>query len=189
MGKDELRKEMLISLEQIGLVERKRAEKAIHGHLFDSILWNEAETIGVTLSTGKEWDTKAIIEQAWLENKSVCIPKAIHETRALHFYEITSFTQVEKGYFDLLEPIVTETTRMDAESIDLMIVPGLVFMPSGYRIGFGGGYYDRFLEYFESTTLSLLHSNQLVESFPAEPHDIPVQYLITEKGLMRAADS
>ena len=189
MGKDVLRKEMLISLEQIGLVERKRAEKAIHGHLFDSLLWNEAETIGVTLSTGKEWDTKAIIEQAWLENKSVCVPKAIHETRALHFYEITSFTQVEKGYFDLLEPIVTETTRMDAESIDLMIVPGLVFMPSGYRIGFGGGYYDRFLEYFDNTTLSLLHSNQLVESFPAEPHDIPVRYLITEKGLMRALDS
>ncbi|MDZ7834585.1 MAG: 5-formyltetrahydrofolate cyclo-ligase [Alkalibacterium sp.] len=97
--------------------------------------------------------------------------------------------QVEKGYSDLIEPIVTETTRVDAESIDLMIVPGVIFTPSGYRIGYGGGYYDRFLKDFSNTTVSLLHSNQLVESFPVEPHDIPVQYLITEEGLMRALDS
>ncbi|MDZ7834586.1 MAG: 5-formyltetrahydrofolate cyclo-ligase [Alkalibacterium sp.] len=99
MGKDELRKGMLISLEQIGLIERKKAEKAIHGHLFDSSLWKEAETIGVTLSTHKEWDTKKIIEQAWLEEKRVCVPKAIHETRALHFHEITSFTSSGKRLF------------------------------------------------------------------------------------------
>ncbi|MFO8068488.1 MAG: 5-formyltetrahydrofolate cyclo-ligase [Alkalibacterium sp.] len=188
MGKDELRKGMFISLGQIGLIERKKAEKAIHEHLFESSLWKQAHSIGITLSTKKEWDTKTIIERAWIEGKKVCIPKAIHQTRALHFYEITSFLQVERGYFDLLEPVVSETERIDKALIDLMIVPGLIFTRSGYRIGFGGGFYDRFLEDYENTTVSLLHTNQLVDSFPIESHDIPVQYLVTEKGLIRTEE-
>lgn len=189
MGKDELRKGMLISLEQIGLIDRKKAEKAMHIHLFESTLWKQAKSVGVTLSTNKEWDTNKIIEQAWLEGKKVCVPKAIHQTRALHFHEITSFRQVEKGYFDLIEPIVSETERVDDASIELMIVPGLVFTRSGYRIGFGGGYYDRFLSHFSNITVSLLHSNQLVDSFPVESHDMAVQYLITEEGLMQTKKS
>lgn len=188
MGKDELRKGMIISLEKIGLIERKKAEKAMHKHLFASSLWKEADRIGVTLSTTKEWDTKAIVEQAWLEEKKVCVPKSIHNTRELHFYEITSFRQVEKGYFNLIEPIVSESERVADASIDLMIVPGLIFTRKGYRIGFGGGYYDRFLKDFENTTVSLLHTNQLVDAFPVESFDIPVQYLITEEGLMRAEE-
>lgn len=185
MGKEELRKGMFISLEKIGFIERKKAEKAMQEHLFESSLWKQAQSIGVTLSTKKEWDTKTIIERAWIEGKKVCIPKAIHQTRALHFYEITSFLQVEKGYFNLLEPVISETERIDEAKIDLMIVPGLIFTRSGYRIGFGGGFYDRFLEHFDNTTVSLLHSNQLVDSFPVESHDIPVQYLVTEEGLIR----
>ncbi|OJF92921.1 5-formyltetrahydrofolate cyclo-ligase [Alkalibacterium sp. 20] len=188
MGKEELRKGMLISLEKIGLIERKKAEKAMHEHLFESSLWKQAQSIGVTLSTKKEWDTKTIIERAWIEGKRVCIPKAIHQTRALHFYEITSFLQVERGYFDLLEPVVSETKRVDEATIDLMIVPGLIFTRSGHRIGFGGGYYDRFLKHFEKATVSLLHSNQLIDSFPVENHDIPVRYLFTEEGLMRTQE-
>lgn len=125
--------------------------------------------------------------QAGLDGREkVCIPKSIHKSRALHFYEIISFQQVEKGYFDLLEPVVSETRRVDNSEIDLMIVPGLAFTRQGYRIGFGGGYYDRFLKDFKHTTVSLLHSNQLVKSFPIETFDMPVQYLVTEKGLMQA---
>ncbi|GEK91952.1 5-formyltetrahydrofolate cyclo-ligase [Alkalibacterium kapii] len=186
MGKNELRKGMLVSLEKIGMIERKKTEKAMQENLFASSLWKNAEMIGITLSTGNEWDTKAIIEKAWVEGKRVCVPKSIHASRALHFYEITSFKQLEKGYYNLIEPIVNKTKRVEAIGIDLMIVPGLIFTRKGYRIGFGGGFYDRFLKDFPHTTVSLLHSNQLVESFPVESFDIPVQYLITEVGLMRA---
>lgn len=188
MSKEALRKAMLNTLSQMTEMERKNVEKAIQRHLFDSSLWKQAETVGVTLSMDKEWDTKAIIEHAWLEGKKVCVPKSIHKTRGLHFYEITSFKQVEKGYFNLSEPIVSETERIEDSAIDLLIVPGLVFTDSGYRIGFGGGYYDRFLEDFGQTTLSLMHSTQQVDFFPIEAHDIPVQHLITEKGLIKAKE-
>ncbi|WP_161878540.1 5-formyltetrahydrofolate cyclo-ligase [Alkalibacterium sp. MB6] len=180
MGKKELRKGMLISLEEVDGMERRRIEKAMHTQLFDSPMWKEAKRIGVTVSGEKEWDTHSIIKRAWKEDKQVFVPKSIHSSRELHFYHLTSFDQLETGYFNLQEPLTDQTERVNAEEIDLLIVPGLLFTLSGYRIGFGGGFFDRFLVDFPNTTLSLVHTNQLVESFPIEAHDVPVDYIVTE---------
>jgi len=185
MGKEDLRKGMLLSLEKIGWLERNRTGNDLHDHLFESDLWKNADSIGVTVSSGREWDTRTIIERAWDEGKTVCVPKSIHETKDLHFYEISSFRQLEKGYFGLEEPLPEKTTRREPEDLDLMIVPGLIFTPAGYRIGYGGGYFDRLLAGFNKPTVSLLHSNQIVESFPIEAHDVPVDFLITEQGLKK----
>ncbi|MCC5889500.1 MAG: 5-formyltetrahydrofolate cyclo-ligase [Alkalibacterium sp.] len=186
MSKDTMRKSMLLSLDKIGRFERQRVEKDMHATLFDSILWQEAECIGLTVSGEGEWDTRAIMEKAWSEGKRVCVPKSIHNERALHFYELTSFDQLEKGYFGIEEPQTDKTVRCEKEAIDLLIVPGLVFLASGYRIGYGGGFFDRFLKDFTKPTVSLLHSNQIVESFPIETHDVPVDFLLTEEGIQKA---
>lgn len=185
MSKKDLRKAMLVSLEQVGNLERRKIEKAMRTHLFESDLWKQAQTVGLTLSMGNEWDTRELIEQAWAEGKRVGVPKSIHESRELHFYEITSFDQVAKGYFNLEEPLVSETKRIQKESFSLLLVPGLIFTESGYRIGFGGGFYDRFLAEFNQPTVSLVHTNQLVESFPIEAHDVPVDYLVTEEACFK----
>ncbi len=186
MGKEELRKGMLLSLEEIGWIKRNRTENDLQDHLFDSLLWNEADCIGVTVSSEREWDTRTIIEKAWEEGKRVCVPKSDHQTKGLDFYELTSFNQLEKGYFGIEEPLPEKTKRLNPEEIKLLIVPGLIFTPAGYRIGYGGGYFDRFLSDFKGPTVSLLHSNQLVDSFPIEPHDVPVDFLITEEGIQKA---
>lgn len=186
MNKETMRKSMLVSLEKIGRFERSRAEKNMHEVLFNSLLWQNAQCIGLTVSGDEEWDTHAIIEKAWKDNKRVCVPKSIHSERALYFYELTSFNELEKGYFGIEEPQPDKTSRCQKECIDLLIVPGLVFTASGYRIGFGGGFFDRFLKAFNQPTVSLLHSNQLVESFPIESHDVPVDFLITEEGMQKA---
>lgn len=186
MNKETMRKSMLVSLEKIGRFERSRAEKNMHEVLFNSLLWQNAQCIGLTVSSDEEWDTHAIIEKAWKDNKRVCVPKSIHSERALYFYELTSFNELEKGYFGIEEPQPAKTSRCQKECIDLLIVPGLVFTASGYRIGFGGGFFDRFLKAFNQPTVSLLHSNQLVESFPIESHDVPVDFLITEEGMQKA---
>lgn len=186
MGKEELRKGMLLSLEKVGWIKRNQTENDLHDQLFDSFLWNEAACVGVTVSSEREWDTRTIIEKAWEDGKRVYVPKSVHDTKALHFYELTSFNQLEKGYFGIEEPLPEKTERCEADDMDLLIVPGLIFTPSGYRIGYGGGYFDRFLSDFRQPTVSLLHSNQLVDSFPIEPHDVPVKFLITEEGLQKA---
>lgn len=186
MSKETIRKSMMLSLDKIGRFERSRVEKTMHDHLYDSLLWQEAQCIALTVSGEDEWDTRPVIEKAWSEGKSVCVPKSIHSERALHFYKLTSFDQLERGYFGIEEPQTDKTERCEKEAIDLLIVPGLVFTAAGYRIGFGGGFFDRFLKGFNKPTVSLLHSNQIVESFPIEPHDVPVNFLVTEEGMQKA---
>lgn len=182
--KEEIRKDVIRSLQAFSEKEKKEIEQQLYATLFASKLWAKAKTVGLTLSKGFEWNTTPIIEQAWEEGKKVVVPKSVHASRALHFYQIEQFDQVEEGYFGLDEPIPERTERLDKDEIELMIVPGVVFTERGYRIGFGGGYYDRFLADYPNATLSLIHSNQLVDRIPVEAHDIPVKFLITERSML-----
>lgn len=185
--KKNLRTSMRTQLSQIDDNERLDVSKKLQRVLFNSEIWKNAETIGVYISFKTEWDTRNIIKKAFNEGKNVAIPKTIPETRRLDFYKITDLSQVEKvtsGNFLIEEPIVESSTYLDKNNIDLLIVPGLIFSKDGYRIGFGGGYYDRFLTDFIHTTISLVSMRQLKESIPIEKHDIPVDYIITENGFL-----
>ncbi len=175
---------MLLSLSKLDKTERAEISDQIQNHLFETDFWKNAQLVGVTLSVGDEWDTRAIVARAFAEGKGVAIPKTFPETKELGFYQITDMDQTVKGPFNLEEPDIEKTKLVDKKQMDLMIVPGLVFTKSGYRIGFGGGYYDRFLKNYIHPTVSLLHTNQIVDTFPIEPFDIPVNYLVTEEGLI-----
>lgn len=183
-SKRTIRKAMVTAFAQIEDDEQEDISKQLQEELFASDLWKNAQAIGTYLSIGSEWDTLNIVKQALAEGKEVAVPKTMPETKELLFYGITDMDQTTTGNFGLIEPIVTETQRTEKDAIDLLIVPGLVFTKEGYRVGFGGGYYDRFLTDFIHTTVSLVHTNQLVNSFPIEPFDIPVNYLVTEKGIL-----
>lgn len=186
MGKEKkvVRKTMLLSLSKIDERERNEISNQIQQHLFQSDLWRNAQTIGVYLSIGDEWDTREIVNRAFEEGRSVVIPKTIPDTKELVFYRISNLNQTVMGPFKLEEPDVEVTESVDKDDIDLLIVPGLAFTRDGYRIGFGGGYYDRFLADFVHPTVSILHSSQIVDTFSVEHFDIPVNYLVTEKGFI-----
>lgn len=183
-NKKEIRKAMMAAFKQIDEDERAEISKKLQQNLFQSELWENAKTIGVYLSVGTEWDTRNIVEQALLEGKRVTIPKTIPDSKELIFYQITNPSQTVPGGFGLEEPDIKVTKQVDKDAIDLLIVPGLVFTQNGYRVGFGGGYYDRYLANFIHMTASLVHTKQFVETFPIEPFDIPVNYLITEQGIL-----
>jgi len=189
MSKDSIRKTILENLSKLDSEEREEIERSFQERLFDTKLWKESSSIGVTIGQGAEWNTKPIIEQAWKENKKVSVPKSIHESKKLHFYAIDSFDQVEKGYYDLQEPVPEKTSFTEPRDIELLLVPGLAFNEKGYRVGFGGGYYDRFTEQFPNKKISLIHTNQLVDNMPVEEHDIPVDYIITEKGIIQTKEN
>jgi 5-formyltetrahydrofolate cyclo-ligase len=144
--------------------------------------WVNANTIGITISNFPEVDTYQIIRRAWEQGKRVVVPKCIPEGKKMDFRQLKQFNQLESVYFGLYEPMESLTLLVDPKEIDLIIVPGLAFDKSGYRIGFGGGYYDRFLENFKGHTLSLCFSEQIVECVPTEVHDIPVEKTITNEG-------
>src|SRR5699024_12883003 len=112
-------------------------------------------------------------------------PNSVTSTREMVFDKIVNFNQLEVVYYNLLEPKPQETKPVEKNSIDLIVVPGVVFDKVGYRIGFGGGYYDRFLADYQNETVSLLHTEQLVDCIPIDSHDIAVNHLLTEKGLVK----
>ena len=102
--------------------------------------------MGLRFPVPPEVDTYQIIRKAWDEGKRIVTPKCLPKDRQMDFRVLDRFDQLESVYFGLLEPIESKTVRVDPEEIDLLIVPGMAFERRGFRMGVGGGYYDRFLQ-------------------------------------------
>lgn len=180
--KQQLRTNILKQIKALDENEKQTIEKKIQAQLFQQTFWKQAKVVGITHSIYFEWDTKAIIQQAWKEGKIVVLPKSNQYHKTLHFIQINDFNELEIGYANILEPRETVHSKVMNHTINLLIVPGLMFDTDGYRLGFGGGYYDRYLKEPEhrATTVSLASEFQLVEKLPRDLYDIPVDYIIME---------
>lgn len=185
MFKSELRSKMLERLKQLSKKEKEKIERLLISHVTQSKLFQNASVIGTTISQPFEWNTKPIIEKAWEENKTVVVPKTYPLTRQLQFFKIDKDSEFERGYGNIYEPIEDNSKRFDKNDIDLLIVPGIVFDTYGYRIGFGGGFYDRFLIDYKRDKVAIASKYQIIDKIPSESYDIPVDYLVTEEGFYR----
>ncbi|MFS0861558.1 5-formyltetrahydrofolate cyclo-ligase [Fredinandcohnia sp. 179-A 10B2 NHS] len=186
--KQELRKEMKQTLLSIHSDTFASWSETITKHVIHLPEWQNAQTIGVTISGDYEVNTEGLIKHAWENNKRVVVPKCHPKTKDMTFREIKSFEQLEVVYFGLKEPIEEQTTSVDQSQIDLVIVPGLYFTKRGYRLGHGGGYYDRYLSSYNGQTISLAFPMQIVESLPIEEFDVPVQKLVTPSQVITCDD-
>lgn len=179
-----LRNKIKGKLEEISRPEYEHYSYNIAKALYRDIFWQESHIVGITISNKPEVDTYQIIRKAWEEDKKIVVPKCLPKEKKMAFRTLTAFNQLESVYSGLLEPIVNMTEEIAAEEIDLLIVPGLAFSRLGYRLGFGGGYYDRFLMDYHGKTLSLAFQGQIVETVPVERHDLPVAKIITEEEII-----
>ncbi|GIO23131.1 5-formyltetrahydrofolate cyclo-ligase [Oceanobacillus sp. J11TS1] len=184
-----LRQAMLKKLGQLSNEERQQIEKKQQTQLFSCADFKQARTIGITISTDIEWDTYAIIEKAWEQGKIIASPKCIAKTKEMHYYTWNHRNQIQPGYAGINEPNPKLTKYIDYDDIDLLIVPGVIFDRLGYRIGYGGGYYDRMLENYKGSTLSLCSEMQFVNQIPREVYDLPVEQIITEKRVINVLNS
>lgn len=180
LNKKDMRNEVLRQLNAIHPDEHQKLSENIKNTLIKEDVYRQAKVIGITMSRFPEVDTIPIIQAAWADGKQVAVPKCIRSTREMDFRIINHFDELETVYMDLLEPIVEKTMSIQKEQIDLQIVPGVVFSKQGYRIGFGVGYYDRYMKDYEGASLSLAFSYQMNDDVPVEPHDIPVQRILVE---------
>lgn len=179
-----LRKQIIEHMNSLSKERYTTLSEQIACSLYAQKEWTEAKTIGITLSMENEVNTYPIIEKAWEEGKKVVVPKCNKGTRTMSFRKISNFDQLETVYMNLREPIPVITEEVNADEIDLQIVPGVAYTARGERIGYGGGYYDRYLVHYKGKTLSLAYSFQMVEHIPVEPFDKNVEKIITEKGTM-----
>lgn len=126
-----------------------------------------------------EVGTKKIIEEAWRLGKRVAAPRI--EGSEMNFYYIDSFTKLESGYFGVLEPVGEE--KAEGEQV-LVIMPGAAFDKKRNRIGYGKGYYDRFLEKYPTyRTLALAFELQVVDKIPSDSFDVKPNQIVTEENI------
>lgn len=184
LSKEALRSQILQQLHQLNPSEHERLSRAVLHRVLASDEFKQAQTIGITMSKFPEVETRPLIEAAWRAGKQVAIPKCIRSTRQMDFRVIEDFGQTETVYMNLEEPIVQQTPFIRPEEIDLQIVPGVVFSLTGYRIGFGGGYYDRYLADYIGRTVSLAFELQVGHMIDVEPHDVPVEKLFTDQRII-----
>ena len=178
--KAELRKQVLHEMKVVPRERKKAMDQALTERFLNHPFYQEARVIATYLSFPHEFQTHELIEQALKDGKKVLIPKTYPKGRM--DFVVYNPQQLVKTSFGLLEP-QGNLEVVDASQIDLIHVPGLAFTTEGYRIGYGGGYYDRYLEQFSGHTLSTVYPCQ-IQDFSPENHDIPVQeVLIDERNL------
>lgn len=182
-SKKELREHYLQQLKQLDDAKRLLINQELQNELYQHPVWQQAKSIGITIAQSHEWQTWPIIEQAWRSNKKVAAPKCRPKDKQLDFYFIQSEADLARQFFQLIEPIQTRTTLALPHQLDLLIVPGLVFDHNHYRIGYGGGYYDRYLAQYDKVTLALSWKGQIIEHIPTERFDQPVDHLIVAQTL------
>ena len=140
-----------------------------------SPLYKEAKTIYGYLPYNQEVRTIPMLEQALRDGKRVAVPKVYGDE--MKFIYLDDLSKVEKGYSGIPEPILDEPVADDATALVLM--PGLAFDPQGHRIGYGGGFYDKFLASEpDHPTLALCYDFQMLPHLETEEFDMPVDCVL-----------
>ncbi|MGN0667340.1 MAG: 5-formyltetrahydrofolate cyclo-ligase [Huintestinicola sp.] len=162
--------------------EKEDRDRKIFQRITGSAAYREASIILTYVSTDIEVDTRMLIDKALADNKRVAVPRCISGTRDMDFYFIKSTDDLESGTFSVLEPVPEKCVKAYAFENALCIVPGLSFDMQGYRLGYGGGYYDRFLSAHPRLyKMGVCYCSCTVNELYHGRYDIRADALITEK--------
>ena len=174
MDKKSLRRE--VSARKRGLTEEqiREASRDLTEQFLAHPLYREATSIYAYLSYNQEVRTEALIAAALQDGKQVAVPKVFGAE--MRFLWIDKNSVIETGYKGIPEPVSGEPADDPGA---LVLMPGLAFDPSGRRMGYGGGFYDRFLAAESHPTIALCYDFQLLDALPTEEHDIPVDAVLT----------
>lgn len=183
-----LRKKVLSSRNKIEYAELHSMSNDIYEKLCSLPEFKQANNIFVYMHFRSEVETTQIIENCFKTSKIVTIPHTLVEEKKLLSVQIQDQVKdVIPGYCGIPEPTIEllQSAVYDPRKIDIAIIPGSVFDKNGGRLGYGGGYYDRFLADQASNALrvALAYEMQIAERVPLEAHDQLMDYVITEKNI------
>ena len=181
INKGTIRKEILSIRNKMLPADVKSAGIIIANKFFDSEEFKKAEELLIYTSYNNEVDTYAIIKKSFEDNKKIAVPKVI-DNGIMNFYYINSVNDLQPGYKGIMEPITNELL-VSIHDNTLMVCPGAVFDKNLNRIGYGGGYYDRYMSNKKLFKIGLAYEFQIVESISVEEHDVKVDKIITEKRI------
>ncbi len=186
--KRQLRKEMIKERDALSPVQRAEKSAVIVDRLLMLDEYIDARSIMVYLDCRSEVQTGGLVVRALADGKRVAVPVTDTANRLLTPSLITGFPGgLQPGPWGIPEPETQAVRPLDPAELDIVITPGLVFDKSGYRIGYGYGYYDRFLRRTgqKAIYIGLAFELQLRPNVYPGPHDVPVHYILTEERLLR----
>lgn len=171
--------------------EREGKAAAIKERLFGLPEFINAGAVLFFAAFGSEVPTLKMMEEAIGVGKKIILPVTSVESKRLSLREVRDLESLLKNKYGIPEPVPESAIRYEPNLIDLVIVPGIVFDPCGHRIGYGGGYYDRFLSEIDPSVprISIAFELQIVSEIPAESHDLPVDKIITEDRVIDACEA
>lgn len=183
-SKEEIRKQILAVRGALTEEEIVLKSDAIFQKVLKTPEYEEADNILLYADCRNEVRTRELFEDAVRRRKKVYFPKADGLTNRMDFYQVTAIGQLVQGYKGIWEPreLPASRYRLNRKEDTLIIVPGIAFDISGYRLGYGKGFYDRFLaERRQISTMALAYACQLVDELPHDAHDIRMDKLVTEE--------
>ncbi len=165
--------------------DKNRNDIKITNKVLNLWRYRDAEMILTYVSTDIEVDTREIITQSLQKGKTVAVPKCIDGTRDMEFYAIKGFDDLAVGAFGVMEPVAEKCELLTSLENSLCIVPALSFDYKGYRLGYGKGYYDRFLSTFTGEIVGLCYTSCMYKDIlPHGKYDKKVPMIITENNII-----
>jgi len=156
------------------------ASNQIHKKLRKSKVFREANKIGAYYPIGSEVLTQDIMQEILSDGKELFLPKVIEKN--MEFRKITDFSCLEKGRFEIMEP--KEDCQVN-NSLDLLLVPTVGISQTGVRLGYGYGFYDKFLSKNKIPTIALTYEKQIIKKIPKSDHDVLMDWILTEDQFVK----
>ncbi|WP_058485042.1 5-formyltetrahydrofolate cyclo-ligase [Defluviitalea phaphyphila] len=180
--KQRLRKLFLERRNKMLKEEVQEKSKKIYNNVISSSVYKKAKSIFIYVSMGNEVDTKDIINKALKDGKIVAVPKVYSKRKEMIFSKITSLDELELGHFNVLEPKNESINPLTSDEYTIIIVPGIVFDKNNNRIGYGGGYYDRYLSSVKTSLkiIGVCYDFQIIDKIPVDYYDISLDSIITD---------
>ena len=158
----------------------KIASKKMQKRINKVYAFKDAQKIGLYYPIGSEILTQDIIQELISKGKDIFLPKVTGEN--IEFRKIEDFGSLEIGNFDIMEP---KEDCMVNNNLDIIVVPTVGISPTGIRLGYGHGFYDKFLARNRTTTISLILEKQIIKNIPKSEHDININWIITEDRMFQ----
>ncbi len=181
MTKQEFRAALKEKRNALPKEQKKEADRAITERIAASAIFSDASAVLLYAPIGSEPNLLPLVRRCRELGKTVAFPRCNTEDKTLQFYILTPDARLEKGAYGIPEP-PADAPLLAPDERTLCIVPALSFDPQGNRIGYGAGYYDRFLSTFSGVTAGAAYETMLSTSLPVEEHDRPVSFVFTERG-------
>lgn len=180
--KKDLRK--ILKKQRRCISDKSTSDQRIRNYLMESDIFKNADAILFYAALDDEINIDECIDFALSKGKKAALPVCLDDNGNMKFYYIDSLNDIQTGYFGVREPDTDICREVTDFNNTICIVPGIVYDKNGYRLGYGKGYYDRFLENYSFISVGLCYNELIIDALPIGEYDVPVNYIITQDGLL-----